>query len=97
LNCAHQHDTSAGVADLTFASVSPRVGEANVKSETTPESFMFAGVPLVLTLVNEPAAIRMSEPGTPEVNCYAGYVGFMTPVGRPVRRLDQCDGSSLNG
>ena len=46
--------TDAGLVDLTFASVLPRVLEANAKSKTTPESI--AGVPLVLTFVNEPAA-----------------------------------------
>jgi hypothetical protein len=41
--------------DLTFDSVSQRFLKSNVKSKTTLES-NFAGVPLVLTFVNEPAA-----------------------------------------
>jgi hypothetical protein len=44
----------ASVVDLTFASVSPRVFHANVKSKTTLESIS-AGVPLVLTFVKVPA------------------------------------------
>src|ERR1700733_9546637 len=44
-----------GAVDLTFASVLPRVLQANVKSKTAPE-INIASVPLVLTFVNEPSA-----------------------------------------
>jgi hypothetical protein len=47
--------TGAGVVDLTFVSVLPRVLEANVKSKTT-QNPKFASVPLVLTFENEPAS-----------------------------------------
>jgi len=43
------------VVDLTFASVAPRVLDANVKSKTTLKD-TFASVPLVLTFANEQAA-----------------------------------------
>jgi hypothetical protein len=49
-------DAPIGVVDLTFASVSLRGRQANVKSETTP-GLVFASVPMVLTFANEPAAI----------------------------------------
>jgi hypothetical protein len=48
--------SNASVADLTFAPVSQRVLKANVKSKATLES-IFTSVPLVLTFVNEPAAM----------------------------------------
>jgi hypothetical protein len=52
------------VVDLTFARYRREFLLANVKSKTTPETNMFAGVPLVLTFVRELAAtrVRMSEP-----------------------------------
>jgi hypothetical protein len=48
--------SNASVADLTFAPVSQRVLKANAKSKATLES-IFTSVPLVLTFVNEPAAM----------------------------------------
>src|SRR5579864_5181558 len=54
--CENSDKPSA--VDLTFASGAPRVLEERMSNPKPHSKQMFGGVPLVLTFVNEPAAIR---------------------------------------